>query len=65
MIKVVNLVSLIIAPLLVAIKTGWASFVVALLLIAAAAWALWRSKHEVALEDKVRAERPDVLDRIK
>jgi K(+)-stimulated pyrophosphate-energized sodium pump len=65
MIKVVNLVSLIIAPLLVAIKTGWATFVVALLLIAAAAWALWRSKHEVALEDKVRAERPNMLDRIK
>ena len=65
MIKVVNLVSLIIAPILVAAKTGWASFVVALLLIAAAAWALWRSKHEVALEDKARSERPDMLDRIK
>ncbi|MGD0177448.1 MAG: hypothetical protein ABSC50_11550, partial [Candidatus Bathyarchaeia archaeon] len=65
MIKVVNLVSLIIAPILVAAKTGWASFVVALLLIAAAAWALWRSKHEVALEDKARSERPDMIDRIK
>ncbi len=65
MIKVVNLVSLIIAPILVAAKTGWASFVVALLLIAAAAWALRRSKHEVALEDKARSERPDMLERIK
>jgi K(+)-stimulated pyrophosphate-energized sodium pump len=65
MIKVVNLVSLIIAPILVAAKTSLATVVVAALLIASASWALWRSKHEVALEEKARAQRPDVIDRIK
>jgi len=56
MIKVVNLVSLIIAPIIVAAKTSWATFVVALLLIAAASWALWRSKHDVSLEEKARTK---------
>jgi K(+)-stimulated pyrophosphate-energized sodium pump len=65
MIKVVNLVSLIIAPILVAAKASLATVVVALLLIASASWALWRSKHEVSLEDKARAQRPDMIDRIK
>jgi K(+)-stimulated pyrophosphate-energized sodium pump len=65
MIKVVNLVSLIIAPILVAARTSWATLVVALLLIAAASWALWQSKREISLEEKARSERPNVLDRIK
>ncbi len=65
MIKVVNLVSLIIAPILVAARASWATLVVALLLIAAASWALRRSKHEIPLEEKARTERLDVLDRIK
>jgi K(+)-stimulated pyrophosphate-energized sodium pump len=56
MIKVVNLVSLIIAPIIVAAKTSWATFVVALLLIAAASWALWRSKRDVSVEEKARTE---------
>lgn len=65
MIKVVNLISLIIAPIIVAVKTSWATLVVALLLVAAASWALWRSKHEVALEETARSQRADVLERIK
>jgi K(+)-stimulated pyrophosphate-energized sodium pump len=65
MIKVVNLVSLIIAPIIVAAKMSLATLVVALLLVIAASWALWRSKHEIALEEKVRSERPDIIDRIK
>ena len=60
MIKVVNLVSLIIAPIIVAAKMSWATSVVALLLIAAASWALWRSKHEVILREKARSGRSDV-----
>ena len=60
MIKVVNLVSLIIAPIIVAAKMSWATFLVALLLIAAASWALWRSKHEVILREKARSGRSDV-----
>jgi len=60
MIKVVNLVSLIIAPIIVAAKTSWATFVVALLLIAAASWALWRSKHDVSLKEKPRTKSPNM-----
>ena len=65
MIKVVNIVSLIMAPIIVAAKNSPASIVVAILLIGASSWALWRSKHEISLEDKVRSERPDMLERIK
>ena len=65
MIKVVNLVSLIIAPIIVAVKSSLIAGVVALLLIALASWALWRSKQEIPLEEKVRAERPNLLDRDK
>ena len=65
MIKVVNLVSLIIAPIIVAVKSNLIAGVVALLLIALASWALWRSKQEIPLEEKVRAERPNLLDRDK
>jgi K(+)-stimulated pyrophosphate-energized sodium pump len=65
MIKVVNLVSLIIAPIIVAARNSISSVVVAILLIGVAAWALWRSKHEISLEEKVRSERTDVLERIK
>ena len=60
MIKVVNLVSLIIAPIIVAAKTSWATFVVALLLVAAASWALWRSKHDVSLKEKPRTKSPNM-----
>lgn len=65
MIKVVNLVSLIIAPIIVAVKSSLVAGVVALLLIALASWALRRSKHEIALEERVRTERPDLLERQK
>jgi len=60
MIKVVNLVSLIIAPIIVAAKTSWATFVVALLLIAAASWALWRSKRDVSPVEKTRSKNSNV-----
>jgi K(+)-stimulated pyrophosphate-energized sodium pump len=59
MIKVVNLVSLIIAPIIVAAKASWATLIVALLLIAAASWALWQSKHEITLRKKTRSGRSD------
>jgi K(+)-stimulated pyrophosphate-energized sodium pump len=65
MIKVVNLVSLIIAPILVAVKSSLLAGVVALMLVVLAAWALRQSKHEVALEERVRAERPSLLEREK
>jgi K(+)-stimulated pyrophosphate-energized sodium pump len=61
MIKVVNIVSLLIAPILVAIGTSWIAVVVAALLVAVAAWALRRSKQEAPLEEKARSERPDLL----
>jgi len=62
MIKVVNLISLIIAPILVAAKPGWVTWMVAVLLIVFAAWALRRSQHEIAVEEEVRVQRPNVLD---
>jgi K(+)-stimulated pyrophosphate-energized sodium pump len=65
MIKVVNLISLIIAPILVAAKPGLIPWMVAVLLIVLAAWALRRSQHEIGLEEEVRAQRPDLLDRVK
>jgi K(+)-stimulated pyrophosphate-energized sodium pump len=46
MIKVCNLISLIIAPILVSLGTGWIPVVVAALLLGVAAWALRRSKQE-------------------
>jgi len=65
MIKVVNLVSLIIAPIIVAVGSSWIAVLVALLLIVLASWALWQSKHEVAIEETARSQRPDLLERIK
>jgi len=52
MIKVVNLVSLLIAPILVTIGTNWIAALVAALLLAIAAWALRRSKQEASLDEK-------------
>ena len=65
MIKVVNLISLIIAPLIVAAKSGVIPWMVAAVLIIMAAWALRRSQHEIGLEEEARAQRPDLLDRVK
>jgi hypothetical protein len=62
---VVNLISLIIAPIIVAAKSGPVPWTVAILLILIAAWALRRSQHEIGLEEEVRAQRPDLLDRVK
>jgi len=61
MIKVVNLVSLIIAPILVALKGSPVTAIVAIVLIAMAAWALRRSKREVPLEEEARASRQDFI----
>ena len=55
MIKVVNLVSLLIAPLILTAVGSWVAGVVAILLIVAASWALRRSKHEVASEEMPKA----------
>jgi len=61
MVKVVNLISLIIAPILVTLGTGWIPVLVAVLLIAIAGWALRRSKQETELEEAARTQRPDFL----
>ena len=65
MIKVVNLVSLIIAPILVALKTSVITFAVTVLLIGFASWALWQSKRETVLEEKIRSGRPNMLEHVK
>ena len=51
MIKVVNLVSVIVAPVVVIYKEIiWATIVVGIVLFAGLAWAVWRSKSEAAAE---------------
>jgi len=65
MIKVVNLISLIIAPIIVAVRGSWYASIVAVILLGLAGWALRRSKHEVAPEEAARKGRPDVLEQIK
>src|SRR5208337_1363480 len=50
MVKVANLVSLIAAPIIVALAASWIAYAVAVLLVALVAWALWRSKRDVAVE---------------
>jgi K(+)-stimulated pyrophosphate-energized sodium pump len=57
MVKVCNLISLIIAPILVSLGTGWIPVIVAALLLAIAAWALRRSKQEAGL-DKIAKSKP-------
>jgi K(+)-stimulated pyrophosphate-energized sodium pump len=52
MIKVVNLISLIIAPLLITIKSNLIAGGVAALLIVLAGWALRRSQGEIAVESE-------------
>jgi hypothetical protein len=44
MIKVVNMVSLLAAPVLVKYQGGWAPWVIALLLLAATIWSIRTSK---------------------
>ena len=61
MIKVVNLISLIIAPILVAVKSSPIAVIAAVALIALASWALWRSKRDVPLEEEARASRQDIV----
>jgi K(+)-stimulated pyrophosphate-energized sodium pump len=65
MIKVVNLISLIIAPIIVALRGSWYASIVAVILMGLAGWALRRSKHEVAPDEAARKGRPDVLEQIK
>jgi K(+)-stimulated pyrophosphate-energized sodium pump len=65
MIKVVNIVSLLAAPIIVAMKGNWLTWPVALLLIALLSWALWRSKHEVSMEEQAGSQRTNVLDPVK
>jgi len=48
MIKVVNLVSLIAAPVIVQSQKGTGKYVGILVLLALLIWAIWRSKHEIA-----------------
>jgi K(+)-stimulated pyrophosphate-energized sodium pump len=58
MIKVVNLVSVIIAPIVVQYKTGLGvvGWLVVLLLVAAFVWALWQSKREVSISEAPQRE---------
>ncbi len=51
MIKVINLVSLIAAPILVTVKLDIITVAVALVLVAAVIWAIRQSKKEVTLGD--------------
>jgi K(+)-stimulated pyrophosphate-energized sodium pump len=60
MVKVCNLVSLIIAPILVSLGTGWIPVVAAALLLAVAAWALRRSKQETSLGETADSKQPDL-----
>lgn len=52
MVKVVNLISLIVAPILVALKSSPIAVVAAVALLALATWALWRSKRDVSPEEE-------------
>jgi len=63
MIKVVNLISLIIAPILVAAGSSWLTWIVAVMLIIIAAWALRRSQHEI--EEEVIPQPLNVSDNSK
>ncbi|MDD5288059.1 MAG: sodium/proton-translocating pyrophosphatase, partial [Dehalococcoidales bacterium] len=51
MIKVVNMVSVIVAPIIVKYSTGvnWGVIIVAVVLLAVVAWAIMQSKKEVSL----------------
>ncbi|MEW5958375.1 MAG: sodium-translocating pyrophosphatase [Chloroflexota bacterium] len=55
MIKVVNLVSVIIAPIIVQYKAGLGpvGWVVVVLLLAAFGWSIWQSKREVVVKEAV------------
>ncbi len=55
MIKVVNLVSLLAAPLLVTVQMNIVAIIVALVLLAAVVWALAQSKREVILPESTIA----------
>ena len=58
MIKVVNLVSLIIAPILVTIQSDVIRYGVAIVLLAGVVWALAQSKKEVTLGDSAPSVKP-------
>jgi K(+)-stimulated pyrophosphate-energized sodium pump len=58
MVKVCNLISLIIAPILVSLGTGWIPVVVAAFLLAIAAWALRKSKQETGLDVIAKKSQP-------
>jgi K(+)-stimulated pyrophosphate-energized sodium pump len=64
MIKVVNLISLIVAPIIVAAKSGPIPWTVAALLIVLAGWALRRSQHEIASEDETTVQAPNSRDQL-
>ena len=51
MIKVVNLVSLLAAPILVRAEMNWVTVIVVVVLLAGVVWAIWQSKKEVVLPE--------------
>ncbi len=65
MVKVVNLISLIIAPILVAAKPGWAPWFVAVLLIALVGWAYRRSQREIAPKEETEQQLPNPMSQVK
>jgi K(+)-stimulated pyrophosphate-energized sodium pump len=65
MVKVANLVSLIAAPIIVALAGSWIAYAVAVLLLALVAWAIWRSKRDVAVEIPASSKSIDVQKRVK
>jgi K(+)-stimulated pyrophosphate-energized sodium pump len=65
MVKVVNLISLIIAPILVAAKPGWAPWFVAVLLIALVGWAYRRSQREIAPKEETGQPPPNPMNQVK
>jgi K(+)-stimulated pyrophosphate-energized sodium pump len=60
MVKVCNLISLIIAPILVSLGSGWIPVIVAAFLLAIAAWALRRSKQEARLDQIAKPKPPQL-----
>ena len=65
MVKVVNLISLITAPILVAAKPGWAPWFVAVLLIALVGWAYRRSQHEIAPKEETEQKPSNQMNQAK
>ena len=63
MIKVVNLVSVLAAPLLVTAQLNFVTIVIALILLAGVVWAIWQSKREVVVATAQPTIQPEAAGR--